>query len=106
MDSEKLSFFQARFSSFDTDALAELNERRESLAEEACAALDQVLSDKGLSATMLSRFPTVKAELAAGRIAIHWSTFTYGFSKSAGEYFANLAICVCPCVHFGMVGSW
>ena len=56
MDADKLHFFRTRYAGFDADALAELNERRESLAEEACAALDQILSEKGLSATMLSRF--------------------------------------------------
>lgn len=65
MDSEKVSFFHARFSSFDADALAELNQRRESLAEEACAALDQVLLEKGMSASMLSRFSTPKADMPA-----------------------------------------
>jgi len=72
MDSEKISFFKARFSSFDADALAELNERRETLAEEACAALDQVLLEKGLSASMLSRFSTAKAELPVSVQKRNW----------------------------------
>jgi hypothetical protein len=65
MDPEKLSYFRVRFADFDADALAELNERRDTLAEEACVALDQVLSDKGLSAKMLSRYSTAKPALPA-----------------------------------------
>lgn len=51
MDQSKLSYFTSRYSALDPDELGELVERRADLADEAIAALDQVLAQRGLSQT-------------------------------------------------------
>lgn len=51
MDQSKLSYFTARYSALDRDELGDLVERRADLADEAIAALDQVLATRGLSQT-------------------------------------------------------
>lgn len=56
MDQVKLSYFQSRYSQLDADGLAELMQRRDSLAEEACAALDHALAQRGVSPGMLRRY--------------------------------------------------
>lgn len=49
MDQSKLSYFTSRYSALDRDELGDLVERRADLADEAIAALDQVLAQQGLS---------------------------------------------------------
>lgn len=51
MDQSKLSYFTSRYSALDRDELGDLVERRGDLADEAIAALDQVLAQRGLSQT-------------------------------------------------------
>lgn len=51
MDQSKLSYFTSRYSALDRDELGDLVERRADLADEAIAALDQVLAQRGLSQT-------------------------------------------------------
>ena len=51
MDQSKLSYFTSRYAALDRDELADLVERRSDLADEAIAALDHVLSQRGLSQT-------------------------------------------------------
>ena len=53
MDQSKLSYFISRYSALDRDELGDLVERRADLADEAVAALDQVLAQRGLSQTDL-----------------------------------------------------
>lgn len=49
MDQSKLSYFTARYSALDREGLGDLVERRADLADEAIAALDDVLARQGLS---------------------------------------------------------
>lgn len=49
MDQSKLSYFTSRYSAFDRDELGDLVERRADLADEAIAALDLVLAQRGFS---------------------------------------------------------
>lgn len=49
MDQSKLSYFTARYSALDREELGDLVEKRNDLAEEAIAALDDVLARQGLS---------------------------------------------------------
>ena len=51
MDQSKLSYFTSRYSALDHDELGDLVEKRADLADEAIAALDQVLAQRGLSGT-------------------------------------------------------
>ena len=51
MDQLKLSYFTSRYSALDRDELGDLVKRRADLADEAIAALDQVLAQRGLSQT-------------------------------------------------------
>ena len=51
MDQSKLSYFTSRYSALDRDELGDLVERRADLADEAIAALDHVLAQRGLSQT-------------------------------------------------------
>lgn len=51
MDQSKLSYFTSRYSALDRDELGDLVERRADLADEAIAALDYVLAQRGLSQT-------------------------------------------------------
>lgn len=53
MDKDKLDYFVARYGEFDEDALAELQIRIDTLAEEAAAALDIVLVRRGIDRTSL-----------------------------------------------------
>lgn len=51
MDQSKLLYFTSRYSALDRDDLGHLVERRADLADEAIAALDEVLAQRGLSQT-------------------------------------------------------
>ena len=51
MDQSKLSYFTSRYSLLDRHELGDLVERRADLADEAIAALDNVLAKRGLSQT-------------------------------------------------------
>jgi hypothetical protein len=51
MDQSKLSYFTSRYSALDRDELDDLVERRGDLADEAIAALDHVLAQRGFSQT-------------------------------------------------------
>lgn len=53
MDNTKLDYFVARYATFDEDALAELQIKIDTLAEEAVAALDIVLTKRGIDRTLM-----------------------------------------------------
>ena len=53
MDQMKLDYFVSRYADFDEDALAELQSRADTLAEEAAAALDIVLAKRGIDKALL-----------------------------------------------------
>jgi hypothetical protein len=65
MEQSKLSYFVAKYASLDRDELGDLVARRVDLADEAIAALDQVLEQKGLTHADVYSPPPPKAEAEA-----------------------------------------
>lgn len=53
LDARLVEYFQARYASLDDEELAELAGRRDTLADEAAAALHAVLSTRGLSVSQV-----------------------------------------------------
>ena len=53
MDKAKLEYFVSRYSELDEDDLAEVHSRADTLAEEASAALETVLAQRGIDRTLL-----------------------------------------------------
>ena len=51
MDQSNFNYFTSKYASLDHEELGDLVERRADLADEAIAALDQVLTQRGLSQT-------------------------------------------------------
>ncbi|MES2192184.1 MAG: hypothetical protein V4454_18855 [Pseudomonadota bacterium] len=63
LDEKQVSYFRARYSRLDADELAELNARRDTLADEALAALDVVMFDQGINPDVIQKFQPVKPVL-------------------------------------------
>jgi hypothetical protein len=70
MDENMVAHFRSRYSELDIDGLVELHQRRDSLVEEACFALDEVLLQRGIAGSMLTRYasgPTESSPVATRR---------------------------------------
>jgi hypothetical protein len=105
MDEQKVQFFLARYGSLTGDELAALYSRRNTLSDEASAALEAVLSDRGIDPVVLARFSNaadtyvhvlseeeINAQLVQSRLALFlklifvitvWSTTELALTKFA-----------------------
>jgi hypothetical protein len=115
MDKNKLDYFVARYGELDEDALAELQIRIDTLAEEAAAALDIVLAKRGIDRTLLVQLakesevplrsePKRNAKLMAAQLAA--VSVVVVLSKALAEILPRWVGLIVLLGGIGLLGSW
>jgi len=95
IDQEKLEYFCSRYRSLDGEGLAELNARRNALADEAVEALDIVYKERGVDPALLEKFapePMPPAESKRNWRLITWQIL----AVLLASYVANVTALLTP----------
>lgn len=113
MNDDKLSYFVASYRALDTDELATLHRRRDTLADEAISALDVVLSEKGLQ---IESLPLPSAPQAEGKrvpsgvggwlLLLVVGLMVLGPLMGAGRLNADIMLAETQYPNLAMLGNW
>ncbi len=91
LDLDQVTYFRARYSRLDEEELTELAGRRDTLADEAAAALDDVLRTRGISVAAIAAANTPPPETPVEQQITLAKDLWAGAASKTGQFLCTLA---------------